>query len=68
MKDARLNRAKAVCWLLAALAAGCATFWHFRRHGSFIWALTDIPFVVLLIVAFLETIRRPMPANPSDDR
>jgi len=52
----RAVTAKALLWLLGAIAASCVTVWHFA-YGSFIWALTDVPFVLLLLYAFFEAVR-----------
>jgi hypothetical protein len=49
-------RTKTLFWLLGAIAACCATYLHFV-YGNSVWALTDIPFVVLFIIAFFETVR-----------
>jgi hypothetical protein len=58
-------RTKALFWLLGAIAACCATIWHFV-YGNSVWALTDIPFLVLFIIAFFETVRGARrPKEPS---
>jgi hypothetical protein len=58
-------RTKTLLWLLGAIAASCATYFHFV-YGNSVWALTDIPFVVLFIIAFFETVRGARrPKEPS---
>jgi hypothetical protein len=70
-EDIMLNawhvRAKSLLWLLGAIAASFATYWHFT-HGSFVWALTDIPFVLLIIYAFWESIRGEPREKQSSNR
>jgi hypothetical protein len=54
-----------VFWLLGAIAACCATYLHFV-YGNSLWALTDIPFIILFIIAFFETVRGARrPKEPS---
>jgi hypothetical protein len=56
MQQSQSARVKALLWLLAAIVASCATYFHFV-YGSFVWALTDIPFVLLLFYASFRVIR-----------
>jgi hypothetical protein len=51
---------KVQLWLLASIAGICGTYFHFA-HGSFVWALTDIPFVLLLILALVDALRSARP-------
>jgi hypothetical protein len=51
---------KVLLWLFVSIAAVCGTYFHFA-YGSVVWALTDIPFVLLLILAFVDALRSARP-------
>ena len=52
----RLNKKlRALLWATAGIIGTAASYYHFK-HGSFIWAMTDIPFVLLLFYAAVNAI------------
>ena len=56
MKYSGSVQIKSLLWLLGAIAACIATCLHFV-YGNRMWALTDIPFAILFVIAFFESIR-----------
>ena len=71
MKYSGSAQIKSLLWLLGAVAACIGTCLHFV-YGNPVWALTDIPFVILIVVAFFESIRgarqpKEGPPRQSDD-